>query len=70
MRKRGSARFDPYYKVQWYDAVTCAWRDIQRPYPDEETARAAYLPDRTCRLMRITMQGRAPLPETVSPSPR
>jgi hypothetical protein len=28
-RKPGSARFAPYYKVQWWDARNLAWHDIQ-----------------------------------------
>jgi hypothetical protein len=44
-RKRGSARFATYYKVQWYDATSlCCWLDIQKQHPTPEAARAAYTP--------------------------
>lgn len=64
MRTRGSARFEPYYKLQWFDDVCMAWRDIQRQYPSaEEAARSIIGPSgRTWRLMEITMQGRHPIP--------
>ncbi len=61
MRRPGSARFDPYYKVQWYDDRSRAWIDIQRAHPTIATARAAYVTGKTCRVMRITMKGRGPI---------
>jgi hypothetical protein len=63
MRTRGSARFAPYYKVQEYDARTCAWLDVQRAHPTLEAARAAYRPGVRCRVMEITERGRRPLPD-------
>jgi hypothetical protein len=62
MRTKGSARFDPYYKVQWYDEHAMAWRDIQHAYSTQDEAEAAYVPNHTCRLMLITMHGRSPVP--------
>lgn len=61
-RRRGSARFAPYYKVQWYDPRSLVWRDIQQAHPSPAAAVAAFLPGRNCRVMEITMHGRAPLP--------
>lgn len=63
-RIRGSARFSPYYKVQWYDAITMAWRDVQHKHPSVVDARAAYLRGTRCRVMGITEQGRNPVPDT------
>jgi hypothetical protein len=63
-RQRGSVRFDPYYKVQVWDTINLAWRDIQRAYPSVPEALAARPRGRTCRLMEITMQGRHPLPQS------
>lgn len=60
-RQRGSVRFDPYYKVQWFDAQAMAWRDIQQSHQTIESATAAFLPGRVCRVMRITPHGRTPL---------
>jgi hypothetical protein len=40
-RKPGSARFATYYKVQWYDATSLCWVDIQQSFPSPEDARAA-----------------------------
>lgn len=64
-RTRGSARFSPYYKVQWYDDSTLAWRDVQRQriHPSAEQAAAAFIRGVRCRVMEVTMQGRSPLPE-------
>jgi DNA polymerase IV len=33
-RRTGSARFATYYKVQWYDATSLCWLDIQKAAPD------------------------------------
>lgn len=64
MRTRGSARFDPYYKVQVWDPRTLAWRDIQRAYPSQWAAASTMLADpRRWRIMCITPEGRYPLPQ-------
>ena len=61
-RERGSARFAPYYKVQWFDDRTMAWRDVQRQHATEDAARRAFVDGRRCRVMAVTEAGRAPLP--------
>jgi hypothetical protein len=58
MRTRGSARFAPYFKVQWWDARTCAWIDVQKAHATLEAARATFRPDAKCRVMEITERGR------------
>jgi hypothetical protein len=60
-RRGGSARFDAYYKVQWYDARNCAWHDIQKQHPTPEAAAAAYIAGRQCRTVEVTPKGRRPL---------
>ena len=60
-RRADSARFDPYYKVQWYDARNCAWRDVQKQHPTPATAADAYIAGRQCRIMEVTPKGRRPL---------
>lgn len=60
-RTRGSARFEPYFKVQWWDATSLAWRDIQKAWPSEAEARAAFPAGREARVMRIAPDGRKPL---------
>ena len=61
-RSRGSARFAPYYKVQWFDETSVAWRDVQQAHATEGEARAAFIPERRCRVMAITERGRQPMP--------
>lgn len=67
-RKAGSVRFDPYYKVQWWDERSLTWRDIQEAHPTEDDARAHIIehlgPERQYRIMEVTMTGRSPLPST------
>lgn len=63
MRTRGSVRFDPYYKVQWWDATSLAWRDIQLAHPTEAQARAA-APEGRTRVMEIAPGRRTPLAES------
>ena len=58
MRRRGSARFETYYKVQWRDDISLTWRDVQRAYASIAEAEAAFPPGRACRVMEISMQGR------------
>lgn len=60
MRKPGSCRFDPYYKVQTWDPVAVAWRDIQKMHPDEKAAHAAAPVGVRYRLMCVTERGRTP----------
>jgi hypothetical protein len=60
-RQRGSVRFAPYYKVQWFDEVSLTWRDIQESYPTAEAARNAYVDGRRCRVMVISPEGRRPV---------
>lgn len=66
-RTRGSVRFEAYYKVQWWNDSPrmLAWIDVQYQHATEEEARAAFIKGRRCRVMRVTQQGRAPLPEAV-----
>ena len=60
MRKRGSCRFEPYFKIQWYDQAAMAWRDVQKAHPTEQAARAALPAEGKARVMRIAMDGRTP----------
>lgn len=61
MRTKGSCRFAPYYKVQWYDAASLCWRDVQKAHTSPESARANFIPGKQCRVMQITERGRAPI---------
>lgn len=60
-RTRSSARFDPYFKVQWYDNTSLTWRDIQESHSSQDLAEQAFPLDKQCRVMEITMKGRKPL---------
>lgn len=60
-RVRGSVTFDPYWKVQYWDARALTWRDVQHRHATPAAGRAAYLPGQRCRLMEVTVRGRAPL---------
>lgn len=63
MRTRDSVRFEPYFKVQVWEPRNFAWRDVQHMFPAEAEARATFPKGKRCRLMRVDMDGRAPLPE-------
>lgn len=56
---RSSVRFDPYYKVQWYDPDLLAWRDARGRFPTPEKARAAAPAGRPSRVTEVTMAGRS-----------
>lgn len=68
-RRTGSVRFEPYFKVQFYNARQLAWQDVQRAFATPEEAReaiasGAIAPPPQCneahRLMEITERGRRP----------
>lgn len=44
MRIRGSVRFAPYYKVEYFDPSVVAWRPIQKAHATQAAAVAAPLP--------------------------
>jgi hypothetical protein len=62
MRMKSSARFAPYYKVQWYDVRSAAWIDIQNAHATPAAAQAAFPAGKTCRVVEITEGRRRPLP--------
>jgi len=52
----------PYYKVQWYDFDTRAWRDIQKRFGTPGQAKRFCKNElRRWRVMEITRNGRHPL---------
>jgi hypothetical protein len=61
MRKPGSCRFATYYKVQFKDARSCAWKDVQKMHATAKEAAAAYPQGKKCRTMEISEAGRKPL---------
>lgn len=64
-RTPGSARFQPYYKLQRWDARSMAWVDEQRAYPTAKAAHSAIAGrGGTWRIMYVHEDGRAPLAST------
>ena len=61
MRTTGSVRFQEYFKTQWYDETSLAWRDVQKAYSSVEEASATFTSDRKWRIMVVTQKGRYPL---------
>lgn len=62
MRMQGSARFEPYFKVQRFDEISQAWKDIQKAHPTEREAWASVAGRAgRYRVMRIAEDGRAPV---------
>lgn len=61
MRSSDSVRFAPYFKVQWWDDRALAWRDVQRSYPTQSAAEMAFVAGLVCRVMRVAVDGRAPV---------
>jgi hypothetical protein len=60
-RRRGSVRFAPYYKAQFYRPLDFSWQDVQQQFPTADEARAAFPPGKRCRLMLVTERGRTPV---------
>jgi len=67
MRTKGSARFAPYFKVQWWDARSSAWIDIQKAHATAQAAGDAFPAGKRCRVIEVSEQGRRPLLEEVNP---
>jgi len=57
VRQKGSCRFAPYYKAQWYNKKLLAWRDLKTQFATEEAARGAFKKGQW-RVMIVTMEGR------------
>jgi hypothetical protein len=57
MRIKGSCRFEPYYKAQWYDEKTAAWRDVKKQFSSLIEVQSAFKAGKW-RAMRVTMEGR------------
>lgn len=63
-RSRGSVRFDPYFKIQRWEARSFAWVDIQRAHASlEEAISAAGSGERDVdwRIMLVDESGRRPV---------
>jgi hypothetical protein len=58
VRKRGSVRFSPYFKVEWFDPRSVVWRVIQKRFATKAEADASALGmAHRWRVMRVTMNG-------------
>ena len=62
MRDKSSARFEPYFKLQWFDEISFAWKDLQKSFQSESDAKAKATLGKQWRVMKITEKGRFPLP--------
>ena len=65
VRRRGTVRFSPYVKVQWWDETSLAWRDVQAQYADEVDALLrcpldSFPRGADWRLMYVSPEGRTP----------
>jgi hypothetical protein len=56
-----TAKTDEYYKIQFRDLISLAWKDVQKSFPSVEDAMAAFTPDKEWRVMCVTPKGRFPL---------
>ena len=61
--RRGTVRFAPYFKLEWFDSRSLVWRPIQQTYPtrDDAIRHAAAAPPGAARLRvyEITAPGAA-----------
>lgn len=61
--QRRQAGYFPYYKVQWWDKRTVAWRDVQRRFATPQNAldhgRKQH-PRVEVRVMTVSRTGRQP----------
>jgi len=57
MRNKGSCRFLPYYKLEWFDASICVWRPIQKSFATIEMAKAAQESEKHWRVIERSEKG-------------
>lgn len=65
MRRRGSVRFEPYYKLDRYDPVMGCWRPVGSTFPSIKAAQQAIRvigDGGRYRLLEVTMHGKTILP--------
>lgn len=62
MRTKGSCRFEPYYKLEFYDPKIGAWRVIQKSFVSFDAAKQAMPQGKQSRVMRFTESGPEVLP--------
>ena len=67
MRTQGSVRFDDYYKVQVWQEMSLAWKDVQKAWSTLAEAEAAMPVGVQCRIMVVTATGRYPLEPVLLP---
>jgi len=56
-----ATKTEAYFKIQFRDPISLAWKDIQKSFASAEDAQASFTPDKECRVMCITPKGRFPL---------
>lgn len=61
MRTNGSCRFATYYKVQVWQPISLAWKDLQKAFGSIEEAVAAMPAGSKARVMEISEKGRFPV---------
>lgn len=57
-RKSDSCRFDPYYKMEWFDHNMFVWRPMQKSFNSIEQAKAAQSKHKTWRIFEVSESGR------------
>jgi hypothetical protein len=61
MRTNGSCRFATYYKVQVWQPISFAWKDLQKAFASIDEAAAAMPSGGKARIMEISEKGRFPV---------
>lgn len=61
-RKRGSCRFAPYYKLEWYDTLWSVWRPLQRAFATIALANGAKAKGSKWRVFEVSETGRKLMP--------
>lgn len=57
-RNRGSCRFDTYFKVQFWNAPSMAWKDVQKAHPTVAEAFNAAPANVPFRIVTVSENGR------------
>lgn len=61
-RQQGSCRFSTYYKLEWFDAMLCVWRPLQKSFENIELAMQARCTEKKWRIFEVSTAGRRIVP--------
>lgn len=57
MRVKNSCRFEPFFKLEYFDERLMVWKVIQKPFSTIEKAKSQIKLNKKFRIMKVTEKG-------------